>query len=337
MRTHWIDYLRVAAIVAVINIHVSSPFYYRYGQIRTLDWWVANIINGASRFAVPLFVMISGCLLLGKEFDTRYFYGKRARRLIPPLLFWSAVYLAFRLYHGDDLQSILTYDLLAKGRVYIHLWYLNMLLGLTLIVPFINRALLRMKPSPVQAGLLLLAFTMLLGWNQFGAVTAGRPLETQWFGVLPWYAGYFAAGYLLDACHDGLRVGTRLAAGIVVLAAAAGIGLNYAACHTFGVISDDFILSDTGPMVFLITAGIFLLARRNRHLFKESPLIRALSGASYGIYLLHPLVIYTVQNYFASYFQHGLLFMPLTFALTLAISFCLIYAMRKLRFGRFLC
>jgi surface polysaccharide O-acyltransferase-like enzyme len=219
--------------------------------------------------------------------------------------------------------------------VYIHFWYLNMLLGLTLLAPLINRAALRMRPSATQAGLLLLAFTMLMAWNQIATVTAGTPQDRGWLLSLPWYAGYFAAGYLIDTCQEGLKVGNRFAAGAIVLAAAAGIGLNYAACHTFGVISDDFILSDTGPMVFVITTGIFVLVRRNRHLFRASPMIRALSEASFGIYLLHPLVIYTVQNYFSSYFQYGFLFMPLTFAFTLATSFCIIYGVRKLRAGRF--
>ena len=67
MRKHWIDYLRVIAIIAVITIHSTTSFYARFGEIGMLDWWLANLLNSASRFAIPLFVMISGALLLGRD------------------------------------------------------------------------------------------------------------------------------------------------------------------------------------------------------------------------------------------------------------------------------
>ncbi len=54
MRKEYIDYLRTMAITAVIVIHVTGLIYNQFGEISsTTSWWLANILNSASHFAVP--------------------------------------------------------------------------------------------------------------------------------------------------------------------------------------------------------------------------------------------------------------------------------------------
>ncbi|GAB4461904.1 MAG: hypothetical protein Kow0070_20170 [Anaerolineales bacterium] len=99
-RKVWLDYLRVFAILAVITGHVIADFYGLFGKVGAAEWWLSNVLGILARSAVPVFVMVSGALLLGKSYSIGAFYKKRALRLIPPIIFWNLVYLGvyIRLY-----------------------------------------------------------------------------------------------------------------------------------------------------------------------------------------------------------------------------------------------
>ena len=115
MRKHWIDYLRVIAIIAVITIHSTTPFYAKFNEIGMLGWWLANLLNSASRFAIPLFVMISGSLLLGREITIGEFYKKKAVRLLPALFVWNFFYLGLNLlYSGINENDVAASSLIKK-------------------------------------------------------------------------------------------------------------------------------------------------------------------------------------------------------------------------------
>ena len=66
-RIYYLDILRVIACLFVILIHSSAQ--YVIENVGSLNFWTGNIIDGLSRVAVPIFVMISGALLLDKNYN----------------------------------------------------------------------------------------------------------------------------------------------------------------------------------------------------------------------------------------------------------------------------
>ena len=81
--TAYIDQLRVLASVAVVVIHVTLGSLDTVPAFGTL-WWIGHWICLVSQWAVPVFVMISGALLLnpdhGATDSPSVFYRKRLRR-----------------------------------------------------------------------------------------------------------------------------------------------------------------------------------------------------------------------------------------------------------------
>ncbi|HAK29628.1 MAG TPA: acyltransferase, partial [Sphingobacterium sp.] len=104
-RTSYISILRIVAIFLVILIHSSSG-YLNSNEFESFDWSYANWLNSFSRFAVPLFVVISGALLLQKDESTGQFYRKRLLKIVPPFLFWSIVYLFYYFVRYIDFDYI---------------------------------------------------------------------------------------------------------------------------------------------------------------------------------------------------------------------------------------
>src|ERR1700712_776037 len=93
--------LRLIALFAVIVLHASAPLLSRYAEVPMGDWFAANVYNSLVRFAVPVFVMITGALLLYREYELGDFLKRRLTRVIYPFLFWSLVYIAYAWYNED--------------------------------------------------------------------------------------------------------------------------------------------------------------------------------------------------------------------------------------------
>ncbi|POR16914.1 hypothetical protein BWK58_15200, partial [Flavobacterium columnare] len=90
---YWITSLRVLATFSVIFLHTSAEILYQYGKTSNANWWIGNIYDSSVRFCVPIFLMISGALILSKDYkNITEYLKKRVLRIIFPFLFWSIVY-----------------------------------------------------------------------------------------------------------------------------------------------------------------------------------------------------------------------------------------------------
>ena len=123
------DFLRIIAALAVIMIHTSGiPF--------------VNYANSLSRFAVPVFLMISGALMLNenKKITFKDIF-KKILFFTLVILFWNVTHAIFfqvieRLYQHQKiyLANIVTTTILG----HFHFWYMYLLLGLYLITPILR-------------------------------------------------------------------------------------------------------------------------------------------------------------------------------------------------------
>nr|HRZ98412.1 acyltransferase family protein [Paludibacter sp.] len=76
-RFEWADNLRFFATISVIILHVASTALYFFNKIPLSHWLIADLTDSAMRFCVPLFLMISGGLLLRENHKPIEFFKKR--------------------------------------------------------------------------------------------------------------------------------------------------------------------------------------------------------------------------------------------------------------------
>ena len=88
----YLDSLRALATIGVILIHISSPLVNMTWSKNMPYWWVGNVADSLVRFAVPVFLMLSGATMLGKEYSLTDFYKKRFLRVFLPFVFWLGMY-----------------------------------------------------------------------------------------------------------------------------------------------------------------------------------------------------------------------------------------------------
>ena len=78
-------FCRALACVLVVLLHVAALGFHQWDK----NWWASNTYDGLARISVPLFLMLSGALLLHKREPLGVFFKKRFRRILPPLIGWS--------------------------------------------------------------------------------------------------------------------------------------------------------------------------------------------------------------------------------------------------------
>ena len=95
----YLQVLGVISCLAVVLLHSNGVFwtfsYERY-------WFTANIIESVCYFAVPVFIMISGCNLIDyqKKYNTKTYFKKRIVKTVIPFFVWSLIGVAYLMFVG---------------------------------------------------------------------------------------------------------------------------------------------------------------------------------------------------------------------------------------------
>lgn len=336
----WIDTLRVFATFSVILLHVAANVSTQYGNNSEFDWWVGNIYDSSVRFCVPIFLMISGALMLSKTYDSIGLYlKKRVSRILYPFLFWSLIYvmwrILFRVYEGDSLQSIRIVKYIfiqLKSGAAFHLWYIYMLIGLYLLFPIIGKWINNCKENEIKYFLLIWAITVIA---QMPVISKIFPdITLQYFAG---YVGFPVLGYYLitKSYNDKIKMTSSflIIAGILITM----IGTYVITKHNGTFYS--YFYSYLSPNVIISSIGIFLLFKSvNLSLCKKySSVIFFFSKYSYGIYLVHVQVLWGLSEIGISHsFINPIIGIPVTSILCFLISSMIIYCINKLPYGKYI-
>jgi surface polysaccharide O-acyltransferase-like enzyme len=330
---YWADLIRVLAIYLVVVIHVSGQLTNVWGKIPESQWIMADIIGGLARVGVPLFFMLSGFLLLPRSESLRDFYGKRMLRIVIPFVFWSIFYISLDCIGKPGLCTrdyLLPYALLQRS--YFHLWFLYSLIGIYFILPLLR---LMVRPGTESKFLWYLIVLWLIFqpirtlMDQFlhFSLNINAPLAT---GFLP----YFILGYLLGdiALTRGRLIVAGAAFGIGSLITILGTYLLTRAAGKFNGYFYDYVTLGT----ILGTAGAFLLLRAVSDvgflaMDRFRSLMRWVAGGTFGVYLIHVLVIWGLDSIRVNSFMGFALWSVLLVAtLVFVISFLIVRLLQKI-------
>lgn len=137
-RIIYYDIARIIACFLVIVNHTNSSIFI-YNNISAL-WFVSLTYFYLSKIAVPIFIMISGSLILSKQ-DTYPTLIKRILRIVFALIIFSYIYYAnsvnFNITELINIKKFLI--LIIHQPVTNAFWYLYLYISLLIMSPFIQR------------------------------------------------------------------------------------------------------------------------------------------------------------------------------------------------------
>jgi surface polysaccharide O-acyltransferase-like enzyme len=325
------SYLRVAAMSAVVLIHSCSAIVGNTAIRFSGTWWAGTALDLGSSWAVPVFIMVSGALLLEERpgEGARAFYGRRLQRIAIPLVVAHVGYIAVRWFLLSEPLTVagLVRDLL-QGTIYVQLYFFWIILGLYLITPLLRPAL-----AGRTRGELFAIGAACVGW--MWAVRAGaqvlavvharteiwQPAALTLF--IP-YIGYFVMGYAL---RDTILHGKALLTAAGLFLAADALVIWY-----FGVGSHNAVVAVLagggyqGLPVAVSAITLFVIVRSVIHPFSAAagpPLqsaMRHLGELSLGVFIVHLLFLRIAWN--TPLFAFGLVkqSVPLTVAMWFIVT-----------------
>ena len=287
---YYFEWLRCFGAAAVVMIHVTSGIMDNHpvaeiGGVRALVWSEMQV--ALLRWAVPVFFMITGALLLDSDKDVGWEkIATYVRRMVLVLCTFG---LAFCFAQELFVQKTLSIQLatssvlnLLSGRGFSHLWYVYALIGIYLLLP-VMRAYIAAADKGSQQIFLAVLFTFTCVIPTINAAF-GLELSTFiWFNSSMFYVllGYYVYNYV--------QLNTRiLVVGVVSLV----LNMVLKACGI--LLLDEYwkwVHGPACPLEALWSICVFLLARRyfDRPFPARGWAITA--GYSFGIYVLHPLFI----------------------------------------------
>jgi surface polysaccharide O-acyltransferase-like enzyme len=332
----WINNLRLIALYAVIVLHCSSLLLMQYGKVPVADWWTADFFNAITRFAVPAFVMITGALLLHREYEIGSFLKKRLSRVVVPFLFWSLVYVWYAWYNeeitfsGDawvNIKQVL--HLLKYGSSY-HLWYVYMLIGLYFFIPVLSKFVRNASEKEI--------LYFLIVW--FGVLLITQPYLTRYNPAVDMhyfagYAGYLVLGHYLafkDFNIKHLRLWMTLLFIFCVVLIAVGSYLIIPYPKWPGTM----FYEPVNPAVVMLSASMFIIVKLSMPTVSPTVTrIRDFAGNyNYGIYLSHALILYFLEDPFGISYKlcTPVVAIPLTALICFIISLILVWIVNKIPF-----
>jgi surface polysaccharide O-acyltransferase-like enzyme len=287
----WLDNARIAAIFAVVWLHVAAAVVTK-SELGSVNWWVGNGYDAMVRWCVPVFVMISGALLLdpARKESLSDFYQKRMARIVWPILFWTVFFLLFSLLKGKIKGEPLSLmDLLAKlssGRPYYHMWFLFMILFLYLFTPFFRMVVASCSRREltwlIVAGFALASANSIFG-NLFADPSRFFP---NWF---LFYTPYFFIGYWIRT--DPRRGSTPLLAGGVVLCIALTTYLYWAVAQYHSPEMAKYFYDYLSLTVIPMALCMMYLFKKWDKPIISADLTKKLSLLTFGVYLTHPIML----------------------------------------------
>lgn len=292
-RIFYFDRLRIISAIAVIVIHICGIELFKHSTASPA-WNMYNILDSFSRFAVPMFIMLSGALFLNpeKQISLKSLYAKKILRIVTAFVFWSFFYsLVNELtdYNGDM-------SVFVKGFIlgHHHMYFLYVIAGLYLAVP-IFREICGKESLSRYFLILALVFTFVVPFlSKLPHMSIIADIEQKMsFRVAVGYSAYFVGGYYLSRA-DIPKKGRAL---IYVLGAAAFI-MTAVLTKKFSEQSQrlyDGFYNGFSINVMLEAVSLFVFARYNLSAAPKSErrakVISLFSKLTFGIYLVHMFVI----------------------------------------------
>ena len=358
-RIIYLDFLKVIAIFLMVANHCVDNV---TPAERALPWYNlwGSVYNSFTRPAIPLFMMVTGILLLPTKMDMGSFYKKRLSRLLIPFLVWSVLYNLFPWFtgllncdpetihmffkwadtsqaFGDALRNILMIPFNFSAFA-VQMWYVYLLIGIYLYIPVFSAWVEKSDKRSQRIFLAIWAVSLFVPYLR-NYLTENLFGECSWneFGLFYYFAGF--SGYMLLGYHlvkYPLQMSKVSKYALAAIAFAIGYAVtligfkNATAVEGQSEAMVELFFTYCSPNVALMTFAVFLICKDIRFENKRvNRFISQFSICTFGIWMCHYFFVGPVFLLFKSCEMPVLLKVFLENILVLLASFALVYLVRS--------
>jgi surface polysaccharide O-acyltransferase-like enzyme len=333
-----VDIIRILAAFLVILGHTTDRFVLYTYLKNSVAGNTIYYLNTLSHVAVPLFVLLSGYLLLRKEKikNVMSFYKRRFSRILLPFIFWVTIYAGVDI-NWDKSRLTMQYvqQRLWNGDLW-HLYFLVIILELYLITPILMRITEKMgRNNRTVFFWLMLGFSICCSLLMIYDIDFKKNILTMF---IPYISIFYAGAYLRTVNIRRKLIPILLIIYFILPTITNKIGNG---------ILGTFIVLNYSPTILPMTLCLFLALKNIQQFFGKllisgypSRIISFTASTTFGIFLIHILILDKVFSYFHLYPWE--IHKPLVFyaclpaILTFIISFIIIALFRRIPYLKYL-
>ncbi len=304
-RISWIDLSRMVAIFCVVLCHATESIYsFNEKYISAISMFSKVFMFCCftlGRIGVPLFLLISGYLLLDRKYDserTKSFWMNNWLHLLICTWIWFAVYDFYLHFYAKQSIGFLQFleDMLFIHKVNMgHVWYMPMILGIYILIPFVANVLKSVETSQLIFPVVIFGFfSFVVPSLQVinTVVKPDMPLANQFSlgfsgGT---YGLYLIFGFLIKKkCLKKIRLEILVTLGIVSFFAGVAFQIfAYAKGVRYNIWYDS-------PFILVTSVCLFECLSRIRRIYGYS-IVRWISYYSFPVYLIHYMICYSFAD-----------------------------------------
>lgn len=337
-----IDALRVIAILAVILVHVSTKTL-DVGHFDLIKDPLALFLNQVSRFAVPLFFLISGFVLeLNNKDGLSYstFFKKRASRILVPYIFWSTFY--YYIGWGFDISKLFNTHFLTDlltGKASYHLYFIPTLILFYLAFPFLHSKIDFLKKTPTLLIITVIQFALVAYDYYVKQLPVHYDLRVALLSVSMFVYG-MVASHNKERIYQFVKKNAQIFVALTFFLSA--LIFVHVRAISLGRHTSSYIYNQYSPLNYLytlvFTSSLFYLLEKTQFLRKQ---FITLSKLSFFVFFIHVFVLDLVwKNFFYKLLETNgsslitqIWFTPLFFAVVTLLSFGIAYGIHKISFA----
>lgn len=297
-RIVWADVTRTIAIFCVVLCHAVGKVYpFDLDSIMKLSpqaRLLAHSLLYIGRLGVPFFLILTGYFLLSRDFSFEYskkFWKHKCLPLLITTEIWIFLYWVFQCFQTRSIDFLkLFYELLFLRYTDInHLWYLPMILGIYIFIPFISKAI-KLVPNNILwiiiSGVVLYCFIVpfinnILLLNGLSGVSSILYLE--YSGEA--YGVYLIIGYLISDNNF------QFPSSLLFVLSAVNFLLAIFTQDYFYVHGFKYTFWYDSVFVFFGTILLLLILIRIPQTIKMERIFTTVSIYSFPVYLIHNMIL----------------------------------------------
>ncbi len=298
----YLDVARILATFAVILVHIASmrPNWVTYGY-DTPEWAIFSSFASITKWAAPLFCMISGALFLDPDRNVtiKGLYTRNIPRILVNFVFWSTILnIHYAMTFDFDWTKAEFIKRVANGRY--HQWYLYMIIAFYVLVPILRKITSDKSATQYLIAVAVVFNTIIPFLQLHQKLDWTITVTKQMFFSLPAYLAYFLLGYYINKFD--LKIITKL---LVYLSGSISLILTVTRTVTESAKNGVYFkpyTDYTSLAILLQTVFVFVLLKDicSKINFKKSSqkTIASLSKDTLGIYQMHPAIIMILTESF---------------------------------------
>lgn len=295
------------------------------------------------RMGVPIFMMLTGALLLQKDIkDIKEFYMKKLLPLIVTYGIWTLFYIMYACKYWDEEFSILMWIrqtlCLKRFEVY-HFWYMPVIMGIYIVVPFLGK-FVRSYSNKVIIGLMSISFCTLsvmplvnkiLLVNKITEGALFEPyLDINFLGGI--YGIYILLGYLI--VHRGIL--QKINTSILILALASCFLLVSLLQYQMYITDTNYLgnyLWYDSPFLIISGATLFEMIMRMKDNIpkKMEKVCKDISERSFGMYCVHVLILWKFKSSIMSLNTNIPIKIIICFICVVIVSYIVVDVLKSIR------